>query len=415
MKSKTINGIELKIQQVFKTPKSLIVVFTVLLLTGSCTIAYVPSYTPDVPVWAPPYNNVEKVQYYYLPDIECYYDVLNHEYVYRVENNWLFANTLPSSYDWYDLNNAFAIVIDVRVNEPWRHSEYYTVHYPRYYYRSRYKNYRDPNRILRGFDENEKKEIYRPHADQGNNYQTQNNYNGGQGYNNNHYNQNNYNQTNPQYPNGQQGNGYNNGGQNNGGQNQGNQQGQANPQHPNGQQGNGYNNGGQNNGGQNQGNQQGQTNPPHANGQPGNGQNQGGQNNGGQNQGNQQGQSNPPHTNGQSGGSPSDLPITEQPHPKNGGHPQGIKIDKAVLPEANNPELNPQNNAGQNQGGHNNQGHNQNNVPPTEQPHPTNGGHPPVLQTRPPVPIEYNNNVVGRPVKVKKEMLRPQPKNQLKD
>ena len=159
MKSKIRNRRSFIKQSIVSSGKSMTIVFTVIVIACSCTIAYVPTYTPNVPVWAPAYNNVEKVQYYYLPDIECYYDVLNHDYVYMVENHWMFSNSLPSSYDWYDLNNAFTVVIDVRVHEPWTHYQYYNDHYPRYYYRSYYQDYADGNRTLRGFDENEKKEI----------------------------------------------------------------------------------------------------------------------------------------------------------------------------------------------------------------------------------------------------------------
>ena len=446
MKSNSINGREFIQHNVVCSMKSMAIVFTLIIMTCSCTIAYVPSYTPDVPVWAPPYNNIEKVQYYYLPDIECYYDVLNHDYIYREENNWMFTNTLPPAYDWYDLNNAFAVVIDVRVHEPWRHADFYASHYPKYYYRSYYKSYGDANRSVRGFDENEKKEIYKPHVEQHNTSQNLNHYNGEAGYNNqnnnprtnntnsqynngqNQVHQQSQGQANPTHQNNEQSNGQNQVGQYNGGQNPVNQQGtQTNPPHQHNQ--NGGVQGSQTNNGQNQGNQpgQGQTNQPHQNIQNGGG--QGTQTNNGQNQGNQPGlgQTNQPHQNGQQGGSQAnnqnqyqtDLPATEQPHPRNGSLFPGTKVDM-VKPstDINTQEpMNQQHNAGQNQGGHNSQGqNNQNPLPATEQPHPANVGHLPVgqvIQTRPPVPVQFNSNV-GKPVKVNKEMLRPQPQNQPK-
>jgi hypothetical protein len=106
------------------------------------------------PSWAPYYDNVSMVRYYYLPDIECYYDVWNHEFVYLEDGSWMFGATLPLDFSWYNLNSAFVVVLNQNVYEPWRHFHYYVSHYPRYYYETTYRNnYNDNNRPLRGFNE----------------------------------------------------------------------------------------------------------------------------------------------------------------------------------------------------------------------------------------------------------------------
>jgi hypothetical protein len=105
-----------------------------------------------VPAWAPPYDDVQNVRYYYLPDIEVFYDVWNQEFVYLQDGNWMFSPTLPPLYSGCDLYDCYVVVLDSRVYEPWMHYHYYVAHYPRYYYRSHY-NVADRHE-LRGFNEN---------------------------------------------------------------------------------------------------------------------------------------------------------------------------------------------------------------------------------------------------------------------
>jgi hypothetical protein len=112
------------------------------------------------PAWAPPYNNVNEVRYYYFPDIECYYDVWTHEFIYLEDGSWMFGSTLPPSYSWFDLNTAYIVFLNSNVYEPWRHFHYYVSHYPRYYYRSFYNDWDDIYRPIRGFNENERVAIY---------------------------------------------------------------------------------------------------------------------------------------------------------------------------------------------------------------------------------------------------------------
>ena len=113
------------------------------------------------PAWAPYYENINSVRYYYFPDIECYYDVWNREFVYLEDGNWMFGATLPPIYSWLDLNTAFIVLLDNNVFEPWMHFHYYVSHYPRYYYRSIYRdNDKDINRTIRGFNENGRISLY---------------------------------------------------------------------------------------------------------------------------------------------------------------------------------------------------------------------------------------------------------------
>lgn len=118
-------------------------------ITPSTSISY------DNPSWAPPYY--QGVRYYYLPDIECYYDLSTQEFVYLDNGEWSYSQNLPSIYDGYDLGNGFTVALDYSVYQPWMHHHYYISHYPRYYYRDYYDHSNIAN--VRGFNENSKSAI----------------------------------------------------------------------------------------------------------------------------------------------------------------------------------------------------------------------------------------------------------------
>ena len=143
--------------------KKTVLFFSVLLfvsLFSACDLyTYVPVSTQvsyDNPAWAPSY--VQGVRYYYLPDIEAYYDLSDREFVYLDNGQWSYSQGLPSVYAGFDLANCFTIALDYNTYQPWMHHHYYVSHYPRYYYR----DYYDHSNIayVRGFNENSKSAVY---------------------------------------------------------------------------------------------------------------------------------------------------------------------------------------------------------------------------------------------------------------
>lgn len=108
------------------------------------------------PSWAPPYYN--GVRYYYLPDIETYYDLQDRNFVYLDNGQWRYSPSLPSVYGSYDLFNGFVIALNITLYQPWMHHQYYVSHYPRYYYNNVYQPNDRPN--IRGYNENDRKPIY---------------------------------------------------------------------------------------------------------------------------------------------------------------------------------------------------------------------------------------------------------------
>ncbi|QQL49034.1 hypothetical protein [Mucilaginibacter ginkgonis] len=82
------------------------------------------------PAWGP--TGYDRADYYYLPDIDTYYSVNNHDYVYNNGGQWIHSGSLPARYSNYDLYNGYKVV----VNEPnpWLHAATY---------RTKYAGYRD--------------------------------------------------------------------------------------------------------------------------------------------------------------------------------------------------------------------------------------------------------------------------------
>ena len=118
----------------------------------------------EQPDWAPPYdNNGNYVNYYYIPDLQMYYDTRAREYVYMNNGNWVFSSYLPPMYSNYNLNDAFVVVLDYNIHQPWRQHNVYASHYPPYYYKSKYRDgdTEYDRRGIRGYNENRRDVVYR--------------------------------------------------------------------------------------------------------------------------------------------------------------------------------------------------------------------------------------------------------------
>jgi hypothetical protein len=81
------------------------------------------------PAWGP--VGYDQADYYYMPDIDTYYDVPAHQYVYLENNSWVRRRSLPSRYSNYNLYNGYKVVVNEP--QPWTRA---TV------YRTKYANYR---------------------------------------------------------------------------------------------------------------------------------------------------------------------------------------------------------------------------------------------------------------------------------
>jgi len=88
------------------------------------------------PAWGP--VGYSDVDYYYLPDVEAYYDVPNSMFIYYEGRSWVRRSYLPSRYRNYDLYGGYKVVM--------RDYHGRTPYYNHRDYRTRYaKGYRGPS------------------------------------------------------------------------------------------------------------------------------------------------------------------------------------------------------------------------------------------------------------------------------
>lgn len=82
------------------------------------------------PAWGPPVP--QGTQFYYIPEIDGYYDLYAQQYIVLQDGYWV---PLPQLYG-YDPYQFHPVVIQYRGREPWRQSSYYHQRYAYQPYRS---------------------------------------------------------------------------------------------------------------------------------------------------------------------------------------------------------------------------------------------------------------------------------------
>ncbi|MEA5139118.1 hypothetical protein [Arcicella rigui] len=80
------------------------------------------------PQWGP--DGYDHVSYYYIPDIDVFYNVASQQYIYEEGGRWVFAPSLPNRYDNYDLYRGYKVVVNAKT--PYRRANTYRVKYARY-------------------------------------------------------------------------------------------------------------------------------------------------------------------------------------------------------------------------------------------------------------------------------------------
>ncbi len=115
--------------------KTLKLLFSILLLSYVSPSFSQVSVNVNIgtpPAWAPAgYNEVE---YYYLPDIEAYYDVRSSQFIYLGGGKWVRSRYLPRAYRGYDLYNGYKVVLtDYHGNSPYVYFKDHKVKYHKGY------------------------------------------------------------------------------------------------------------------------------------------------------------------------------------------------------------------------------------------------------------------------------------------
>lgn len=84
------------------------------------------------PKWGP--VGYTDVQYYYLPDVEAYYDIPSSMFIYFDRGAWVHRAYLPGRYRNYDLYRGYKVVMnDYRGNAPYTYFKEYKVKYAKGY------------------------------------------------------------------------------------------------------------------------------------------------------------------------------------------------------------------------------------------------------------------------------------------
>lgn len=129
------------------------------------------------PVWGPVgYSNVE---FYYLPDIEVYYDIRASQFIYFHRGSWHRSRYLPPPYRNYDLYNGYKVVLkDYHGSHPYYYFNNHKAKYHKGYKGSpqrsigknpNYHDNRGDNSGNRGYDNDDRGNKHgKDHKDKGN-------------------------------------------------------------------------------------------------------------------------------------------------------------------------------------------------------------------------------------------------------
>ena len=80
------------------------------------------------PLWGP--VGYSSVDYYYLPDVQSYYDIKARQFIYLGNGRWIRSRNLPTQYRNYDLFNGYKVVLnDYRGSKPYSNFKNHKVKY----------------------------------------------------------------------------------------------------------------------------------------------------------------------------------------------------------------------------------------------------------------------------------------------
>lgn len=105
-----------------------------ILVLGIAVFASTPNFAQVAvnvnigrPAWGPVVTTQE---YYYLPDVDAYYDIPHGQFIYLNNGGWTRAKALPARYRTYNLNTGRVVVInDYHGNAPYVHYKTHKVKY----------------------------------------------------------------------------------------------------------------------------------------------------------------------------------------------------------------------------------------------------------------------------------------------
>lgn len=108
------------------------------------------------PAWAP--VGYAESDYYYLPDVEAYYDVRATQFIYYGSGRWIRSRYLPNQYRNYDLYRGHKVVLhNYHGSRPYSHFNSHKVKY--------YKGYNGRDYRNQGYNNNRRVYVSNRHHD----------------------------------------------------------------------------------------------------------------------------------------------------------------------------------------------------------------------------------------------------------
>jgi hypothetical protein len=109
---------------------SAVAVFIAVSVQAQIETTKTTTTTTTLPDWG--VAGYDNARYYYIPDIETYYDVRGRNFVYMKDGTWVKTNELPAAYRDFDLYDSYKVVLtDDR--EPYADFDKYKVKYAKGY------------------------------------------------------------------------------------------------------------------------------------------------------------------------------------------------------------------------------------------------------------------------------------------
>lgn len=109
--------------------KNLLIIFGLLAGSGLYQSGYaqvnVNINIGNQPIWGP--TGYDYVNYYYLPDLDIYYNVPQQQWIYFDGGRWIMTTVLPARYNSYDLYRMHKVVIND--NQPYLRNAVYKKQY----------------------------------------------------------------------------------------------------------------------------------------------------------------------------------------------------------------------------------------------------------------------------------------------
>ncbi|MGZ9736487.1 hypothetical protein [Flavobacterium sp. GNP002] len=111
------------------------------------------------PAWGP--VGYSSVDYYYLPDIQAYYDIRATQFIYFGGGKWIRSRNLPTQYRNYNLYNGYKVVLnDYHGSSPYSNFNTHKVRY--------YKGYKGKPQKSIGSNRSSNNKVYKSNGNNGN-------------------------------------------------------------------------------------------------------------------------------------------------------------------------------------------------------------------------------------------------------